>query len=123
MNKGVSYRSPLKRLETLAILHRVVGNDKSVIEDCIDTYGNVIWALAKRYTSSAEEAEKAVLQIFKDIWKNASQFDSAKGAEEKYILRIAVRHLIEKSTSGSVATGVGKRQNVKVLPFYQLKDS
>ena len=108
MNKGVSYRSPLKRLETSAILQRVANNDKSVIEDCIDTYGNTIWALAKKYTSSAEEAEEAVLQIFKDIWKNASEFNSAKGTEEKYILRIAVRHLIKQSSSGSLLQQLAK---------------
>jgi RNA polymerase sigma-70 factor (ECF subfamily) len=118
MNKGVSYRSSLKGLETLAIFQRVADNDKSVIEDCIDTYGNVIWALAKRYTSSDEEAEAAVLQIFKDIWKSASQFDSAKGTEDQYILRIAVRRLIKQSSVGSVAAAIEKRQSMTALPFF-----
>ena len=98
MNKGVTYRPELNGLESLAILQRIAIRDKSVISDCLDTYGNLIWALAKRYTSSTEEAEETVLQIFKEIWTCASQYDSGKGNEDEYILRIVFRCLIKQSS-------------------------
>ena len=100
MNKGYTYRSPLQRVKSLAILQRIANEDKDVIGECIDTYGNLIWALAKRNTSSAEEAEATVLQIFRDIWKCASQYDSAKGTEDEYIFRIASRRLVKQLSGG-----------------------
>ena len=123
MNKGDTYRQKLQKAESPAILQRIAGNDKSVINDCLDTYGNLIWALAKRYTSSAEEAEEAVLQIFKDIWESASQYDSAKGTEEKYILQLAFHRLIKQSSSGIIGKAICNRQSSTALPFYCSNDS
>ncbi len=85
------------RKDSLSILQRVVQRDKTAVEDCIDNYGSLVWAVAKKFTDSSEEAEKAVLTIFNDIWRCAARYDSAKCTEEKYVLRLAIRHLIEKN--------------------------
>lgn len=97
MNKGVgfAYSQPVYRLESLTILQRIAKTDKSAVADCLDTYGNLVWALAKKYTNSTEKAEEAVIKIFDHIWKCASKYDSAKCTEEKYILRVAFSYLIK----------------------------
>jgi len=59
------------------------------------TYGNLIWALAKRFTNSIEETEEVTLKILKDILKCASHYDSAKCTEEKMRFNCAlIRKLI-----------------------------
>ena len=96
MSRGLDYRAN-SGTPTPAILQRITKMDKSAVEDCIDTYGNLVWALAKRCTNSSKEAEDAVVKIFKEIWQCAEQYDSAKCSEEKYILKVAVRHLLRQS--------------------------
>ena len=94
MNTGAAAYQPIKRLESLPILLRISKLDKSAVGDCVSMYGNLIWGLAKRVTNSDEEAEIVTLEIFNDIWNCARQFNPAKCTEEKYILRVAIRHLV-----------------------------
>jgi len=79
------------------IFQRVAKADKAAIEECVNEYGNLIWALAKIFTNSNEEAEEAVLQIFNEIWKCARLYDSARCTEKEYVLRTAYRHLFKRS--------------------------
>ena|SRR6185369_796132 len=85
------YRNPL------TIFQRLVKNDRTAIADCIDTYGNLIWAMARRLTGSPEEAENAVREIFIDIWQSAERFESTNFDEHLFILAVARRHLLSKS--------------------------
>jgi RNA polymerase sigma-70 factor (ECF subfamily) len=58
-----------QKTKTLTIFQRTAARDKTVVKDCIDIYGTFIWALAKKFTSSTEEAEAATQEIFIDIWQ------------------------------------------------------
>lgn len=78
-----------------AVLPRIARADKSAVEECIDVYGNMIWALAKQFTHSAADAEKAVPEIFNDIWKNAEFCDLEISDESIWIALIARRRLSE----------------------------
>ena len=103
MNKGVAFYQTKQRLESLTILQRIAKtdkSDKSAVDDCVAAYGNLVWALAKKYTHSTVAAEEAVLKIFNKIWSCAALYDSAKCTEEKYILRVAFRHLLTQAAPG-----------------------
>ncbi len=75
MNTQLATYQAIKRLESSTILKRIGKLDKSAAEDCLNTYGNLIWGLAKRFTNSTEEAELVTLKIFNDIWHCAPQFN------------------------------------------------
>ncbi len=81
-NKEITARTVFQRLAQL---------DKTAVKDCIDSYGKLIWALAKSKTNSLEEAESLTLEIFQDIWKYAERFDSNKFDEITFISAIAHR--------------------------------
>jgi RNA polymerase sigma-70 factor (ECF subfamily) len=98
MNKAAFNFKSNKGGMPLTTLQKAAKADKSAIKDCVDVYGNLVWALAKKFTSSQEEAEEAALKIFTEIWQYAPNFDSAKCTEEHYVLKIAFRHLIKQST-------------------------
>ncbi len=67
------------------------------VKECIDAYGNFIWALATKLTASREEAEAATEEIFIDIWRYCEHARSTQSIEEKMIAMIALRRLIKPS--------------------------
>jgi RNA polymerase sigma-70 factor (ECF subfamily) len=81
--------------ESLVILHRIAKADKTAIENCIDTYGNLIWAMARKHTDSPEEAEIVTREIFLDIWRYARRCNSTQFDEPTFITLIARRRLIK----------------------------
>jgi DNA-directed RNA polymerase specialized sigma24 family protein len=83
------------KTKPLTIIQRIGNKDKTAVVDCIDTYGNFIWALASKFTSSREEAEAATQEIFIDIWRYAERADQPQSAENVLIALIARRRLIK----------------------------
>jgi RNA polymerase sigma-70 factor (ECF subfamily) len=86
----------IQETKSLTILQRIANKDKTAARDCIDTYGNFIWALARKFTQSTEEAEAATLEIFQDIWRYSKRGDGPQSAEDKVISQIArrlIKHL------------------------------
>jgi len=62
----------------------------------MDRYANLVWSLARRFTSSAAEAEDAVQEVFIDLWSSAARYDSSKASETTFIAMIARRRLIDR---------------------------
>ena len=85
----------IQKTKTLTILQRVAERDKAAVKECIDTYGNFIWALASKFTASTEEVEAATQEIFIDIWQYSERTDKTQTVEEKLIAMIALHRLIK----------------------------
>jgi len=78
------------------VLPRLASGDPGAAEECLDRYGSLVWALARRHLRGSADAEDAVQDIFVDVWKNAGQFDAAKASEAAFITMIARRRLIDR---------------------------
>ncbi len=85
----------IKKKIPLTILQRFAEKDRTAVKDCIDTYGNFIWALARKFTNSTEEAEAATQEIFIDIWRYSQRADKSPSAQNILIALIARRRLIK----------------------------
>jgi DNA-directed RNA polymerase specialized sigma24 family protein len=85
----------IQKAEASTILRRIAEKDKTAIRDCIDAYGNFIWALARKLTASREEAEAATEEIFIDIWRYCERASNTQSTEKKLIAMIALRRLIK----------------------------
>ena len=81
---------------SLTVLQRIAEADKTAVKECLDEHGNLVWALAKKFTDSIEDAETATQEIFLDIWKYADRFDRAGLSEENFIFLIAYQRLTKK---------------------------
>ncbi len=83
----------------IPVLHRIGQEDRSAVKECIGTYGDWVWGLAKTFTNSTEAAEAVTENIFLHIWQNAERYDS-KIDERTFIAMIArleIREHVKKS--------------------------
>lgn len=78
------------------LLERVAQGEPGAIETCLDSYGGLVWSLARRFCQTHADAEDAVQEIFADLWTHASRFDSSIAAEKTFIAMIARRRLIDR---------------------------
>ena len=81
---------------TASILQRVAAGDRAAVKECLDTYGDLVWSLARRFNSAHADAEDAVQDIFIDIWTHAGRFDPSKASETTFVATITRRRLIDR---------------------------
>jgi RNA polymerase sigma-70 factor (ECF subfamily) len=97
-----------------AILNRIASGDKSAVEACLDTYGGLVWSLARRMCPN--DAEDAVQEIFIDIWKNAARFDAALASETTFVAMIARRRLIDRIRKVTRQPNIDSFEDILVEP-------
>ncbi len=95
-----------------AILSKIALADKTAAKECVDVYGGMIWSLAKKYTASTEDAEKAVQEIFIDIWQNAKYCDLSISDEKVWIALIARRRLSKYAVAAEFQPPLKTANNV-----------
>ncbi len=86
----------IQNTKPLNIFQRISRKDQTAVKDCIDSYGSFIWALARKFTNSTEEAEAATQEIFIDIWRYSLRTDKSQSDENLLIALIARRRLIKR---------------------------
>ena len=78
------------------ILERIASGDPGAVKDCITTYGDLVWSLARRFLRNDADAEDAVQEIFIDLWGSAARFDRKVAGEVAFVATIARRRLIDR---------------------------
>jgi RNA polymerase sigma-70 factor (ECF subfamily) len=87
---------PTAQDSTEPVLARVAAGNPEAIRTCLSRYGGLVYALARRYESSAGDIEDAVQDVFVDLWKSAARFDPAIAGEATFVAMIARRRLIDR---------------------------
>jgi RNA polymerase sigma-70 factor (ECF subfamily) len=99
------------------ILKRIASGEKAAVQECLDTYGGLVWSLARRMSPNTEEAEDAVQEIFIDVWKNASRFDETQASETTFIAMIARRRLIDRLRKTNRRPNTDSLEDILVEPI------
>ncbi len=87
-----------------SFLQRIAAGDSAAVRECIERYGPLVLAQARRLGLPEAQAEDAVQETFIDLWKHAHRFDPARAAESTFVTMIARRRLIDLRRRG--ASGV-----------------
>ena len=78
------------------LLNRIASGDRHAVDACLQRYGGLVWTLARRFCSDADEVEDGVQEVFVDLWKYADRFDEDRGTEVAFVTTIARRRLIDR---------------------------
>lgn len=99
------------------ILQRIASGDRTAVDDCLKTYGGLVWSIARKMLRNTDEAEDAVQEIFVDIWKNAERFDASRSSETTFVAMIARRRLIDKIRYSTRRISADSLDDVLLEPF------
>ena len=67
---------------TESVLARVARGDSQAVRECIDEFGGLVWAIARRMTRTRADAEDAVQEIFVDVWPQCVALRCSAGLGE-----------------------------------------
>jgi RNA polymerase sigma-70 factor (ECF subfamily) len=79
-----------------SLLTKVAAGENDAAQQCIDRYGALLWTLTRRMSSSWNNAEQAIQEIFQEIWQQADYYLPEQESEKVFVVKIARRCLIEK---------------------------
>jgi RNA polymerase sigma-70 factor (ECF subfamily) len=79
-----------------SLLERIAKGDPSAFDECLARHGDLVWSLARRFSSTSADAEDATQDIFLHLWKSAARYDAARGTEAVFIATLARRLLIDR---------------------------
>lgn len=79
-----------------SLMTRIARGDDAAVAACIEQYGSLIWAIARRMLRNQCDAEDAVQEVFTDVWRSAHRFDARAGSEKVFVTTIARRRLIDR---------------------------
>lgn len=80
---------------SIPLLRRVGEGCARSMEECIGSYGGLVWSLIRHRVKDSGAAEDLVQEIFTEIWKSAARYDPAVATESTFIAMIARRRLID----------------------------
>lgn len=97
-------------------LKRIAAGDRLAVEECLDTYGGLVWSIARNLLRNKDEAEDAVQEIFVDVWKNAGRYDESQASETTFIAMIARRRVIDRIRRSTRRISADSLDDVLVEP-------
>ncbi|MEM9413879.1 MAG: RNA polymerase sigma factor [Planctomycetota bacterium] len=82
--------------QSTGLLERVASGDESAVAEVLDTYGGLVWSIARRSFHDQAEAEDAVQDALIAVWKGAAKYDPAIASESTFVAMIARRRVIDR---------------------------
>ncbi len=83
-------------LTDVVLIRRVVQRDETALATLYDRYSRLVYSVAKRVVIDPSIAEEVVQDIFYQLWRNASTFDSARGSLSGWLLVSARNRAIDR---------------------------
>lgn len=82
--------------DVVHLLPRIAAGDELAVRDCVERYGSLIWALARRWSSDARDVEDAVQEVFVDLWRSSGRYDPTRATEAGWVAMVTRRRLIDR---------------------------
>ena len=82
-----------------SLIDRVAEGDQSALSKLYDSTARLVYGLVLRILNEAPSAEEVLLDVFTQVWRQASQYDGKRGAPLAWIMTIARSRAIDRLRS------------------------
>ena len=87
---------PESRDSDEGLIRRIENGDESALGVLYDRYGGLVYSVAKHILGESGAAEEVLQDIFHQLWRTASNFDSARGSLSSWLLVMARNRSIDR---------------------------
>jgi len=77
------------------LLPLVAAGDARAAQACVERYGRLVWAIARKTARSDSDAEDVTQDIFEELFRSAERFDPTRSSEPGFVAMIARRRAID----------------------------
>jgi RNA polymerase sigma-70 factor, ECF subfamily len=115
-----SASSTLQGASDWALVKRLIARDESALAVLYDRYSGLVCAVVTRILRDAGAAEEVLQDIFFQLWRNAAQFDPARGSLPGWLLVAARNRAISKlrrRNPGDATDDIELQAETIALPF------
>lgn len=99
-----------------ALIQRIVQRDESALAALYDRYAAMLSSVLNRILRDTQASEEILQDIFFQLWRTASRFDSARGSLPGWLMVIARNRAISRLRRHIPSEGGELRENSVVLP-------
>lgn len=85
--------------EDLALIERVKRRDQHALAKLYDRYAQVLYTLAVRIVSTAEEAEDVLQEVFLQIWNRSTTYMKERGTVYSWVVTLTRNKAIDRVRS------------------------
>ncbi len=78
-----------------ALVGRVALGDSGAFESLYDELSSAVFGLARRVVRDPARAEDVTQEVFLEVWRKASRFDSTLGRAKTWVMTIAHRRAVD----------------------------
>ena len=89
-------RGPQPEVTDVVLIRRVMLRDETALAILYDRYARLVYPVANRVVGDASAAVEVVQDIFYQLWRTASNFDSARGSLAGWLLTSARNRAIDR---------------------------
>jgi RNA polymerase sigma-70 factor (ECF subfamily) len=93
--------SSLREQERLTLIRRIATGDQSALADLYDTMSRQVYGLVIRIVSDSGAAEEVTLEVFTQVWRQASLYDLSRGTPSAWLCTLARSRAIDRLRSGA----------------------
>lgn len=99
-----------------ALIQRIVQRDESALAALYDRYAGMLSSVLNRILRDTQAVEEILQDIFYQLWRTASQFDSARGSLAGWLMVIARNRAISRLRKHNPSEGDELDENSVALP-------
>ena len=98
---SISVENGARNQELTALIRSVAVGDESAMATLYDSTSRLVYGLALRILGNAATAEDVLMDVYTQVWRQASQYDDKRGAPLAWLTTIARSRAIDRLRSGA----------------------
>lgn len=105
-----------QRATDWALIDRVIARDETALAALYDRYSGMVCSVLNRILRDTAAAEEILQDIFYQVWRNAAQFDPARGSFPGWLVVAARNRAISRLRRRNLGEGEELIENTVILP-------